>query len=272
MKDFKSYWPENLEEALDLMADHHLIPLAGGTDLMIRARHWQGARRNFKRDVILISHLKGLKVLEENEAFYTIGAGVTQAEVLKCSFLPDYIKEVVSLMATPAIRNAATIGGNVVNAASVADLLPLLYVTDSRVVLASKYGCRTLAIEKFITGKYQTQIKQDELLLAIEIPKYEVLKYYYKKIGQRKASILSKISFLGLHLKDEDRLAIGALNDLVIRSRENEQLIQNKESIDFITSSYHKLYKGHDSKRSTRAYQEKITDNLLNYWLQEVLL
>lgn len=110
MKDFKTYRPNDLNEALELMNDMDLLPLAGGTDLMIRARHWQGARRHFKQDVILISHLEALRTLKDEENAYVIGAGITQAEVLKCDFLPDYIKEVVSQMATPAIRNAATMG------------------------------------------------------------------------------------------------------------------------------------------------------------------
>lgn len=265
----KSYRPRTLENALQLMNQQTLIPLAGGTDLMIRSRNWQGAARNFKQNVVLIAHLKELKgIMEDADAFF-IGAGTTQTEIVDSEILPGYFKEVVSAMATPAIRNAATIGGNIVNAASVADTLPPLYAMDARVVLTSITGERVLPVADFILGKYKTARNDNELLTQIILPKYNVQSYTYKKMGQRRASILSKVSFLAVCGENDVRIAIGALNDTVLRSRAIEEIIVSGRSAKEIITAYQSLYESHDDKRSTKAYKETVVTNILKSWLEE---
>ncbi|MCD4712474.1 MAG: FAD binding domain-containing protein [Clostridiales bacterium] len=266
---FDSYRPATLEEALELMGKKTLIPLAGGTDLMIRARNFQGASRNFKGDVILIAHLNALKGITETEEAYVIGANVTQAEMVASPILPEFVRHVVAEMATPAIRNAATLGGNIVNAASVADTLPILYACDAKLILKSVKGERIVNVEDFVLAKYKTDRHPDELLISIVLPKFQIQSYTYQKMGQRKASILSKVSFLALCTDHDVRIAIGALNDTVLRSKEIEKMIAQKKPKTEILSAYQALYQSHDDKRSTKAYKERVVNNLIGKWLDE---
>jgi CO/xanthine dehydrogenase FAD-binding subunit len=265
----KNYRPNNLKEALDWMAEHKLIPVAGGTDLMIRARNWQGASRAMKGDVIYIQHLEELKFIRETETAYHIGAGVTQAQFYQCDKLPDYAREVVGQMATPAIRNAATIGGNIANAASVADLLPLLYVVDAQIVLRSRDHQRMLPVQSFEIGKYKTARRPDELIFEVILPKLKIKRYLYRKMGQRRANILSKLSFLALEAEDGTRIAIGAVNDSVVRSRELEKRIDEGSSVKSVLDGYKSLLNGSDDKRSTKRYRERVAINLLMKWMEE---
>lgn len=266
---YKNYRPNNLKEALDWMAEHKLIPVAGGTDLMIRARNWQGASRAMKGDVIYIQHLDELRFITETETDYHIGAGVTQAQFCQCDMLPDYAREVVGQMATPAIRNAATIGGNIANAASVADLLPLLYAADAKIVLRSRDSQRVLPIQSFEIGKYKTARRADELIFEVILPKWGIRKYLYKKMGQRRASILSKVSFLALEAEDGTRIAIGAVNDTVVRSKELEKRINEGYGVKSVLDGYKALLHGSDDKRSTKRYRERVVINLLMKWMEE---
>lgn len=261
--------PKDLTQALEWMAERKLIPVAGGTDLMIRARNWQGASRAMKGDVIYIQHLNELKMIKETETAYHIGAGITQAEFCMNERLPDYAKEVVRQMATPAIRNAATIGGNIANAASVADLLPLLYAADAEIVLRSRDEERVLPIQSFEVGKYKTARREDELIVEVILPKLEITRYFYKKMGQRRASILSKVSFLAIEVEDCTRIAIGAVNETVVRSRELEQQINEGHGIKGVLNGYKALLKGSDDKRSTKRYRERVVINLLMKWMEE---
>ncbi len=264
-----TYRPETLNEALALMKEKPLLPLAGGTDLMIRARNWQGASRNFKSDVILIAHLKELNFIEEEASHYWIGAGVTQSQMVSNEKLPMYLRHVVSQMATPAIRNAATLGGNIINAASVADTLPPLYASEAKVVLRNASSERKVPIDAFVLGKYQTDRKADELLIGVELPKLPVETFYYRKMGQRRASILSKVSLLVLTLGEGNvRIAIGALNDTVLRSKTIEAMIHKKASQAAIMEALYAMFESHDDKRSTKAYKEKVTANLISHWLE----
>lgn len=266
---FKSIRPTTLEAALELMNQQPFTPLAGGTDLMIRSRNWQGASRNFRQNVILIAHLEELKGIKEDGDAYFIGAGVTQTEIVNSAILPEYFKTVVAAMATPAIRNAATIGGNIVNAASVADILPPLYALDAKIVLSSIEGERVLPIDQFILGKYRTDRQENELLTQIILPKYTVQSFTYKKMGQCRASILSKVSFLAVCGERDVRISIGALNDTVLRSKTIEKGIVSGMPEMEVLEAYQRLYESHDDKRSTKAYKETVVTNLLTAWLEE---
>ncbi|MBM7561732.1 FAD binding domain-containing protein [Fusibacter tunisiensis] len=265
---FETIMPSTLDEALEYMHKKTYSPLAGGTDLMIRARNWQGSTRHFKGDVLLISHLDSLKRIWVDEEAYHMGALVTQAQAASSKVLPNYFKAVVSQMATPAIRNAATLGGNIVNAASVADLLPPLYLADARLVLRSLNETREISIQEFIVKKYTTSRRPDELLTEIILPKIKCDTFVYEKMGQRRASILSKVSFLAVRTQTDVRVAIGALNDTVIRSRAMEHKIAKGVPFDEIIQGYEALYESHDDKRSTKSYKETVATNLLKNWLE----
>ena len=267
----ESYRPETLEEALALMHKKRLIPIAGATDLFIRSRNWQGASRAMKGDTVFIGHLPELRHLIDDEGYYRIGAAVTQAEMANCSFLPEYARVVVSQMGNPAIRNAATIGGNLANAARVADLLPLFYCLDAKVVLASFENIRIMPIDAFETGKYATAIEPHELIVEILVPKVTVKRYMYVKTGARKASILSKVSFLGLETDHSVQMAIGAVNDTVIRSKELEAQFYEGRDMSQALVGYKRLLNSSDDTRSTKQYREKVAMNLLEKWLEGCL-
>lgn len=265
---FKTYRPETLEEALKVIQEPCHI-FAGGTDLMIRKRQWQGAERKFTQPVVYINHLENLKGITETETHYVIGTLATQTDMCD-SRLPDYLRVPYSLMSSPAIRNVATVGGNIVNAAGVADSLPLLYALDGEVELMSLHGKRMVPINDFVVAKYKTRLEQGEMLTRVLIPKFKETGYKYKKIGQRKASILSKLSVFILYNQNDIRIAIGAVNDTVIRDRTIEEKYLKDRDLEALLESYKQLMHAKDDKRSTKAYKEQVVLNLLASFIKEI--
>ncbi len=264
-----SYRPKTLDEALSLLdSGKPLTIFAGGTDLMIRKRQWQGAARRFDTDVMFIAHLEALKQIKVNPEDIEIGACVTQQALLEHSEIPDYFKKVLGDMATPAIRQAATLGGNVVNAASVADTLPVLIAVDALVVLESESGIRMVPVSEFVKGKYETALKPGELLVSIRIPRLNVTHFEYKKLGNRKASILAKLSVLVLWEGTKVRIAIGAVNDTVIRDKALELDYQSTEDLEALIDGFKSKMQGQDDKRSTKYYKETVACNLLRQFLE----
>lgn len=264
-----SYRPKTLDEALSLLdREKPLAIFAGGTDLMIRKRQWQGAARRFETDVMFIGHLNSLKQIKVNPEDIEIGACVTQQALLEHSEIPDYFKKVLGDMATPAIRQAATLGGNVVNAASVADTLPVLIAVDGVVVLESESGIRMVPVSEFVKGRYETDLQPGELLVSIRIPRLNVTHFEYKKLGNRKASILAKLSVLVLWEGEKVRIAIGAVNDTVLRDKGLELDYQRTQDLEALIAGYKMQMKGQDDKRSTKFYKEKVTCNLLRQFLE----
>jgi CO/xanthine dehydrogenase FAD-binding subunit len=273
----KNIRPDTYEELLNYIDQEDLYVFAGGTDLMVRKRQWQGAERRFDKPIIYVSHLEALKGIQAFDDRYEIGACTTQNEVACSELLPDYIKGPISKMATPSIRNLATIGGNVVNDASVGDSIPLLFALDADLVLTSVKGQRIIKIEEFILGKYKTALAPNELLEKIIIPRSDYSGYFYRKTGLRKASILSKLSVYVLYrLKEgglEDlRVSVGAINDIPIRSRVAERSFIEDGKVEKFIYHYKSMMEGQDDKRSTKAYREEIACRLIEKYLREVTL
>jgi len=267
---FKTYRPDSVEALLDIIDKDVCHIFAGGTDIMIRKRQWQGAERKFTQSVVYINHLEALRGIKETNEHYIIGTLTTQTD-METSHLPEYIREPYRLMSSPAIRNVATVGGNIVNAAAVADSLPILYALDASVVLLSKYGKRVVKIEDFVIGKYKTIRENNELLIQVLIPKFDEKGYFYKKLGQRKASILSKLSVFVLYKEKDIRITIGAVNDLVIRDKSLEyELIKNKD-VNKMLEGYLQLMQGKDDKRSTKNYREQVSINLIKHYMGEII-
>jgi CO/xanthine dehydrogenase FAD-binding subunit len=258
----KSYRPETLDELLEIINMEDTNIFAGGTDLMIRKRQWQGAERRFDKSVVFINQISELRGIKEFEDRIEIGTTTSHREICD-SNLPEYIKCVYRKMGNPPIRNMATVGGNIVNSAKVADSLPLLYCLEAKVKLESKGGERTIAIEKFILDKYKTDIKKNEVLTKIIIPKINVIDYSYRKVGQRKASILSKVSVLLIRTDNDIRISIGAVNPIVIRDKEIEIFFVETSDVEGTLIKYKNIMKGEDDNRSSRRYREKIASNIL---------
>jgi CO/xanthine dehydrogenase FAD-binding subunit len=268
--------PETVDQLMEILDSGKYRIFAGGTDLMIRKRQWQGAERRFDEDIVFIDQIDELKGITEDKEHYHIKTCTSHNNIEKSLVLPEYIRLPYRLMGNPAIRNVASVGGNVVNAAQVADSLPLLYALDAKILLKSKSGSRILNIDEFIKGKYKTDIRENEFLYEIIIPKYHIRGFRYKKVGSRKASILSKFSVVFLYGKKEDKIdfikvAIGAVNECPIRNKDaEEKFIENHDVEDFLATMRKDLH-GEDDKRSSKLYREEISLRLVAEYLNEVL-
>ena len=148
--------PDTLADALRIRGQHDTLVINGGTDVMVKYRRWNGMPPDFPLDVLNIGNLAELKRIEIAEDKIMIGATVTLSELMEHPFVPDYINLPIREMASPAIRNMGTLAGNLCNASSSGDSLPMLYALDAEVTLASVHGTRKLPIRQFITFAKQT--------------------------------------------------------------------------------------------------------------------
>ena len=271
-------YPTSLNEALNELNKNKYTIYAGGTDLMVKKRNWANLPLKTDNPLMFISHLKELNTISESEKLYHIPACVTQTQMIESEILPDIFKIVVKEMSSPAIRNVATIGGNIVNSSPAGDLLPLLYVYDAALILKSINGEREIPIENFITGPGKNILKDNEILKEILIPKIRFNNNYYKKVASRKANALSKVAFImclnveGKVITDF-RIAFGAVAPMVIRTRniEKDYIEKPKDLLKIKSEEIWEKYKEFVSpindQRSTANYRERVVKNLIEYYL-----
>lgn len=267
------YTPVTLEEALRIRAEQDVVPYAGGTDLMVENR--KGVTYLF------LNRVSELQQISEDDTYVRIGSGVTFTQALKSPLVPDLMKEAVSHIAAPAIRNAGTFGGNLGNGSAKADSVLIEYVTDAKLRIVSAAKERTVDVDAFYKGRKQLDLESDELIAEILIPKEGLDDYYYQKIGGRNALAISRVSFAGILNKEDGKIkriaaAFGAVADTVLRYKEIEKMLIGKTAGEAGELKEAFIQKYADTMVLTRGrvsaeYRKSVCCNLLRDFLDQMI-
>ena len=172
MRRFELVLPESVDDCLRALAQRgpETKLLAGGTDLLPQLKN--GLLKPAR--VIDLSGVKRLSALEPADGReLRIGAAVTARTLeLDATVRARYlsIAEGGALVGSVQIRNLATLGGNLCNAAPSADMAPPLLALDAEAVITGPKGERRVPIAAFFTGVRRTVLAPDELLVELVVP------------------------------------------------------------------------------------------------------
>lgn len=169
---FEYLEPSSLEEAVSLLTKHHdkAKIIAGGTDLIVQMRR-KLARSQFLIDIKNIDDLSYIH--DGNGEGLQIGALTTISALEKSSDLQQQypiISQAAGVLGCSAIRNMATLGGNLCNAAPSADTAPALIALSSNAKIIGPEGQRLIQLEDFFKGPGESSLKRGELLVEIQVP------------------------------------------------------------------------------------------------------
>ncbi len=172
MRRFEMILPGSVEECVRALAERGggAKAVAGGTDLVPQMKN--GVLN--PACVIDLSGLAALRgVATANGAGLRIGACVTARELeLHPEVRARYaaLADGAALVGSVQIRNLATLGGNLCNAAPSADMAPPLMALDAEAVIASPRGERRVPLGTFFQDVRRTVLAADELLVALVVP------------------------------------------------------------------------------------------------------
>ena len=164
--------PESLQDALALVGEHgpDAYVLAGGTDLIV-------GLRDGKLSPGVVIDLKGVAELapgvEEDDGALRISAITPMTDIIQHEGVQRHFPALVdsmSVVGSIAIRNRATLAGNICNASPAADTAPALLVHDAEVDLMSLSGTRRVLLDDFFVGPGQTVLQPGEIVTAISLP------------------------------------------------------------------------------------------------------
>ena len=79
------------------------------------------------------------------------------------------LTDALRVLADPQVRARGTIGGAVAHGDPAADLPAVLLALDASVLLASSSGTRTLALDDFMLGVFETELAEDELVTGVSV-------------------------------------------------------------------------------------------------------
>jgi CO/xanthine dehydrogenase FAD-binding subunit len=237
-----------------------------------------------QRNYVNIWPLKELRGIAVTDESVTLGALTTYTDVQANSVLRGefpMLCQAASETGGLAIQNRGTLGGNIVNASPAADSPPALLAYDAELELISATGTRTVPYHSFHTGYKQMDLRPNELLRAIRLPRLtQSLIHYYRKVGTRKAQAISKVCFAGVGRVNNGkagavRIALGSVAPVPLRCTNTEAVIDSRAiDADTIMAAKSALLRGIapiDDVRSTANYRLTVASNLLEDFLRELV-
>jgi len=206
--------PARLDEALATLAAEPRLVLAGGTDV-----YPAFTSRPIDRPVLDITGLDGLRGVTEADDGWRIPALTTWTDVAQAPLpaLFDGLRAAARTIGGRQIQNTGTVVGNVVNASPASDGMPNLLAMDAIVEVASARGTRELPLAAFVTGYRATDLRPDELVTALRVPRPSsgAARASFRKLGSRRYLVISIVAVAAVVVIDagvirEARVAVGA--------------------------------------------------------------
>ena len=275
MEQVKCFMPQTLEEALEIRKNYHAVILAGGSDLMVSKSMGAGITPAFDSPVMIITGVKELKgIRKTDDGRVEIGALTTSAEISASDLVHPLLKDAASRMGAIALRNSATIGGNIGNASPKGDMPQPLILLDAKVVLKSQEAERILPVDEFILGSKKTALADDEIITKVILPPQNFTHIFFRKIGMRRANAISKLTLSAAATVQDGvvvdfRASSGAAGPKVARSRKAEEILIGKKLSELpqVKEEFLDAWNGVISPHAMPEYRRNTTRRMLAYFI-----
>jgi carbon-monoxide dehydrogenase medium subunit len=221
LSDFQLHRPETVDEAVELRAElgDGAALYAGGTELLLAMK--MGVLDY--EHLIDVKRIGGLHGIELRDGALRIGAATTHREIETSPLVGEHLPALGSLarhVANVRVRAAGTLAGNLAFGEPHADPAALLVALDATVELAGSAGRRSLPVEQFAVGAYETALAEDELIEAVVVPLpgRETRAAYLKfQVLERPTVGVATVALIG----DAPTVVVGAVDERPIRVEAN---------------------------------------------------
>jgi carbon-monoxide dehydrogenase medium subunit len=279
MSGVEYFEPRTLEEACELThryAEDGKV-LAGGTALVLLMRQ----RLLAPAQLVNVQHVAELAGIHANGADgraasrseLVIGALVTHAEAARSTLVREQylaLAETFRHVATPRIRNAGTVGGNLAHGDPHLDPPVTLLALDAHVTARSVRGEREIPLGDFFRDYYETALEPDEILKQVSVPApparsgLSFIKYLPR--SQDDYATVDVAVWLrladGSDVVEESRIALGSVGPTPIRAHDAERQLVGQTLSDELLAQAGELAAQacdpEDDVRGSAAYKREL--------------
>ena len=164
--------PDGVDAVIKLISDEdRTVKMMAGSQSLGPMLNLRLVQPDLIVDLTGIEELR--KVSEEGDEL-VIGACITHADIEDLR-VPDVTRgalpSVANGIAYRAVRNRGTIGGSLTHADPSADWHSILAAVGAKVVLRGPKGERVLAVEDYMLGALEADLRPGEVLVRVKVPK-----------------------------------------------------------------------------------------------------
>jgi CO/xanthine dehydrogenase FAD-binding subunit len=216
-----------VEEAVAALANG-ARPIAGGTDLVVGARH---GKAPIPSSLVAIHGVDALRGITGSGGGIRLGALASHGEIVAHPVVRERftaLADASAIVGSHATRHVGTIGGNVMNASPAMESGGPLMCFDATVTLQSTAGSRTVSVGELFTGPGRTVAAPGELLVSIDVPAHAAnTGSAYVRLEYRRQMEIAIVGATAVVTIDGDtvtdaRIAITALAPTIRRVAEAE--------------------------------------------------
>lgn len=274
--------PRDLAHALRLMhgslRGERLVPLAGGTDLLVLLNSGVVPGKRF----LDLWGLRGVRYVRERQGGLEIGALTTFADLRGDARVARRYPALAAAAAEIGawqVQNRGTLGGNIANASPAGDSLPALMALEAVVQARSVRGPRAVPFSDLFLGYRDLALEPDELITAVSLPAPPPrAKQFFRKVGTRRAQSISKVVLAGLLRTGRDgrvdvaRVALGSVAPVTLRAcRVEHVLLGARPGARALAAARAALLEDIapiDDIRSERDHRLRVAGNVLEQFLR----
>jgi xanthine dehydrogenase small subunit len=250
--------------------------LAGSTDVGL----WVNKQLRPLGDIIFVGDVAELKRIDECDGALVIGAGASlEAAWRALAQRWPALTDVWLRFASPPIRNAGTMGGNVANGSPIGDAPPVLMALDAQIELRQGERVRRMPLAAFYLDYMKNQLEAGEFVQAMVVPldgpRRTVRAYKISKRFDCDISALCAVFAIEL---DGDtvhsvRLAFGGMAATVKRAAAAEAALVGQAwtqaTVDAAKAALATEFKPLSDMRASAGYRMQVAQNLLQrFWLE----
>ncbi|MEO8738334.1 MAG: xanthine dehydrogenase small subunit [Casimicrobiaceae bacterium] len=263
--------PSTLDElAAARLAHPEARILAGGTDVGL----WVTKQHRDLPALIYVGNVDAMKRIARSATHLEIGAGASLTDAADAIVGPyPEFAELLRRFASPPIRNAGTLGGNIANGSPIGDSMPPLIALGTTVALRKGAASREIALEDLYIAYQKTALEPGEFVASIRIP-LPVANSAFRtyKISKRFDQDISAVcAAFRVTLRDgriaEARVAFGGVAATPRRAPLCEKALTgapwNKATLESAMNALDRDFAPIDDMRASAAYRTLVSRNLL---------
>jgi len=250
--------------------------LAGSTDVGL----WVNKQFRPLGDIIFVGDVAEMKRIEArgDELYIGAGASLESAWAALTRRVPA-LTDVWLRFASPPIRNAGTMGGNVANGSPIGDSPPVLIALDAQIELRQGSRVRRMPLTEFYVDYMKNRLEAGEFVQALAVPLTAMQRQVraYKISKRFDCDISALCAGFALELDGEVvkavRLAYGGMAGIVKRGAQAEAALVgqpwSQASVNAAKAALANDFKPLSDMRASAAYRLQVAQNLLQrFWLE----
>ena len=269
--------PRTSDELAGLLASHpDATILAGGTDVGL----WVTKQHRELETVIYTGCAADLGQVHATATHIDIGAAVSLSDAMAVivEHYPN-LDELFLRFASPPIRNAGTLVGNIANGSPIGDSMPALMVAGATLVLRRGRSRREIPLDAFYLDYQVKDLREAEFVESVRIPvlgDHVVLSSH--KLSKRFDQDISAVCNAYCLELDGDRavtfrMACGGMATTVRRARNCEAAVAgkpwNEETLESACTALAQDFAPISDMRASAGYRLRAAQNLLRRFYLE---